>query len=139
MIILLTVMTLTITLVTPFTFLRPMSTLGYSSCGFQLKTNTYVCWLTPKKTMFVTHQNIKLKTKQGSIPVACVPPALVAISGGRGVCPGGCLSGVSAWGGLTGGYMARRDLPGGDCLGGCTPLLHAGIHPSVNRTTDRQV
>ena len=36
---------------------------------------------------------ISTNFEQECIPVGCVPPAIVAISGERGVCPGGCLPG----------------------------------------------
>ena len=50
------------------------------------------------------------------------------LGGGGGVCLGGCVP--------RGGVGC---LPGGCLSGGCTPPpLHAGIHPPVNRMTDRQ-
>ena len=86
----------------------------------------------------------KCSFKQECIPVGCVPSAALAVCCGGGV----SVQGVSA----LGGCLPRGDggvcLPGGICPGvsawGCLPRgasapVHAGIHPPVNRMTDRRL
>ena len=74
--------------------------------------------------------------KQECIPLGCVPSAVVAVSGERGVsaqvggvCPGGCLpmGRVSAWGvSDQGGYLPGAVCPGWVSARGC---LHRDVCP----------
>ena len=63
----------------------------------------------------------------------CLPQCMLGyVYPGEGVCPSACWD-MSAWGGCL-----PQCMLGYVCLGVSAPV-HAGIHPPVNRMTDRQV
>ena len=94
--------------------------------------NNFCPFIRLNRVQIHSHKNLFSNTKQECIPVGCVPPASVAISGGgsahRGVfAPGGVVYlGVSAGGSV---------CPGGVCPGGVCPegvvcvSVYGSVHP----------
>ena len=74
--------------------------------------------------MHDVHNARTCTSKQECFPVGCIPSAAVAVGVG-GVCPGSVCPGV-----CVSQYALGR---------GVSAPVHAGIHPPVNRMTDRRM